>query len=123
MICGGYVSNILDIYNTLIRIERNNHIAKRKNIYSKEQISRYYRLKAIELFNVIKRIDDTKPKCISYIVKEEIYRNIDCYLFIFNVLENKKYHLPNRIFQFHQPKYLFKGEKICNIRAISTLKS
>ena len=43
------MGNSLDIYNTLIRIEINNHIAKKVGIYSKRQISKYYRLKAIEL--------------------------------------------------------------------------
>ena len=28
------MGNSLDIYNTLLRIERNNHIAKRKDVYS-----------------------------------------------------------------------------------------
>lgn len=53
------MSNILDIYNTLIRIESNNHITKRTNVYTKKQIRDYYRLKSIELFSVIERIDAT----------------------------------------------------------------
>ena len=32
------MGNSLDIYNTLLRIERNNHIAKMKDVYSKRQI-------------------------------------------------------------------------------------
>ena len=118
------MSNILDIYNTLSRIERNNHIAKNKSTYTKKQIYEFYRLKSIELLGIIKRIDATKPKCISYKISYQTYNNIECYLFTFNVLENRKYHLPNRIFHFHQPKYLFKGEKEkCIIKAISILKS
>jgi hypothetical protein len=118
------MSNILDIYNTLLRIERNNHIAKRKNVYSKEQISKYYKLKAIELFNVIKRIDMTRPKSITYSITYQLYKNVECYLFTFNISKNKKHHIPNRIFYFHQPIYLLKGEKEkCIIKAINTLKN
>ena len=67
----------LDIYNTLLRIERNNHIAKMKDVYSKRQISKFYRLKSLELFLVIKRIDDTKPKSISYSISYQLYKNIE----------------------------------------------
>ena len=118
------MSNILNIYNTLVRIERNNHIAKNKKIYSKMQIYELYRLKSIELLNIIKRIDDTKPKSVSYTISCQTYNNIEYYLFTFNVLENKKYQLPSRMFYFHLPKYLFKGEKEkCITKAINILKS
>ncbi len=104
------MSNVVDIYNTLIRIESNNHITKRINIYSKKQIHDYYILKAIELKSVIKRIDRTKPHCIIYERSYQLYNNVECYLYTFKVIENKKYHLPNRVFQFHQPMYLFEEE-------------
>ena len=104
------MSNVLDIYNTLIRIETNNHVAKKVGIYSKRQISECYRLKAIELFRVIKRISETKPKSITYSICDHFYKDVECYLFTIKIYENKKYHLPSRLFQFHQPKYLFKGE-------------
>ncbi len=74
------MGNSLDIYNTLLRIERNNHIAKRKDVYSKRQILKFYRLKSLELLLVIKRIDDTKPKSISYSISYQLYKNVECYL-------------------------------------------
>lgn len=117
------MSNILDIYNILIRIESNNHITKRTNVYTKKQIRDYYRLKSIELFSVIERIDATKPKYISYEINYQLYKNTECYLFTFKVLENKKYHIPNRVFQFHQPiNYLKRGKRECITKAINTLK-
>ena len=117
------MSNILDIYNTLIRINNNNHITKRANIYTKKQIKDYYRLKSIELFSVIERIDATKPKCISYEISYQLYKNTECYLFTFKLLENKKYHIPNRVFQFHQPINILKrGKRECITKVISTLK-
>ena len=105
------MSNILDIYNTLVRIESNNHIAKRNDIYSRKQISEYYRLKLIELLNVMKRIDATKPKCITYSVSDQLYNNTECYLFTFTLSRNVKHHIPNRVFSFHLPKYLIKEDK------------
>ena len=118
------MGNSLEIYNTLLRIERNNHIAKRKDVYSKRQISKFYRLKSLELLLVIKRIDDTKPKSISYSISYQLYKNIECYLFTFSILENKRLHLPNRTFYFHLPINLFKGETgKCFIKAINTLKN
>jgi hypothetical protein len=117
------MSNILDIYNTLIRIESNNYITKRTNVYTKKQIIDYYRLKSIELFSVIERIDATKPKYISYEINYQLYKNTECYLFTFKVLENKKYHIPDRIFQFHQPINILKrGKGESYIKAINTLK-
>ena len=116
------MSNIIDIYNTLIRIEDNNHRAKRISIYPRK--NKYYRLKTIELLNVIERIVNTKPKHITFSITSQIYKNIDCFLFKFIVYENEKYNLPKRIFYFHQPKFLFKGEKEkCIIRVINILKN
>lgn len=105
------MSSVLDIYNTLIRIESNNHITKRTK-YSKDQRYKYYRLKVIELKSIIRKIDMTKPKYIIYEISYQLYNNVECYLFTFRVFKNKTYHLPNRVFQFHQPNYLIKGEKV-----------
>ncbi len=47
----------------------------------------------------------------------------ECYLFTFKILENKKYHIPNRVFQFHQPiNYLKRGKRECITKVINTLK-
>ena len=118
------MGNSLDIYNTLLRIERNNHIAKRKDVYSKRQIAKFYRLKSLEILLVIKRIDATKPKFISYSISYQLYKNIECYLFTFSIIENKRLHLPNRIFYFHLPINLLQGETgKWFIKVINTLKN
>lgn len=97
------MSNVIDIYLMLKRIESNNHMAKMKDIYSDNRRWNFYRLKTIEINNVIKRIKDTKPHSINYYVEYQFYNNIDTYLITFVVLQNNKYHLPNRIFKFHLP--------------------
>lgn len=105
------MSNIVDIYNTLVRIQSDNHVAKKKDIYSRRQIKDCYRRKAIEINRITKRIDETKPRSINYVICYQYYNNKECYLYTFSVIENKKYHLPSRTFQFHLPIVNLGGEK------------
>lgn len=91
------ISNILDIYNTLVRIRDNNHAAKRGDVYSNKQIKQRYYYKRMELMNVIKRINSTNPKGISVEVKIDN----EMYLVIIKVDKNPKYKIKQYLFQFH----------------------
>ena len=94
-----YISNILDIYKTLVRIRDNNHAAKRGDVYSKDDIQQKYYYKRIELLNVIKRINSTNPKGISIEVKIDK----EMYLVKIKVDKNPKYRIHQYLFQFHTP--------------------